>query len=121
MLAWVNFPGEFRVFPYYTLHATLRLARDGTAFPAIIEFISPGFPFRKTCWPEGEQVNVCRSSPGHQLCQALAYRWTCLERGAAIARHAEKALVLLQPANDWMRIGAIHEHTPQFRVRKTVV
>src|SRR5207344_1947949 len=28
-----------------------------------------------------------------------------------IARHAEKAIVLIQSANDWTRIWAIHEHT----------
>ena len=92
-------------------NTTLRLARDGTGFLAIIEPISPGFPFHKTRCPEGEEVNGCRSSLSNQLCQALAYCWTCFERGAAIACHAEKARILIQPANDWMRIRAIHEHT----------
>src|SRR5436305_4049087 len=90
---------------------TLKLARNSTRFQAIIEFISPGLPFRKTCRPEWEEVNGCRSSLSNKLCQALAYGWTGFERGAAIARHTEKALILIQPANDWTRIGAIHEHT----------
>src|SRR5437868_11840083 len=98
-------------FFYNTLSTTLRLARDGTGFQAIIEFISPRFPFCKTCCPEWDQVNGCRSSLSNQLCQALDYGWTCFERGAAIARHAEKALILIQSANDWTRIRAIHEHT----------
>ena len=98
-------------FFYNTLSTTLRLARDGTAFQAIIELISPRFPFHKTCCPEGEEVNGCRSSLSHQLRQALAYGGTGFERGAAIARHTEKAFVLMQSANDWMRIRTIHEHT----------
>jgi hypothetical protein len=41
-------------FSYNALHTTFRLARDGTDFQAIIEFISPRFPFHKTCCPEWE-------------------------------------------------------------------
>src|ERR1051326_657793 len=90
---------------------TIRLARDGANFLAIIEFISPGLPFRKTVCPEWEEVDGCRSSFGNKLCQALAYRWAGFERSAAIARHTEKAFILIQLANDWTRIRAIHEHT----------
>src|SRR2546423_14233363 len=99
---------------------TLRLARDGTDFQAIIEFISPRFPFHKTCCPEWEEVNGCRSSLSNKLCQALAYGWTGFERGAAIACHAEKTLVLIQSANDWTRIRAIHEHTPPVASHNTL-
>src|ERR1051326_3711257 len=90
---------------------TVRLARDGADFLAVVEFISPGFPFCKTGCTEGEEVDGCRSSFGNKLCQAFAYRWAGFKRSAAIARHTEKAFILIQLANDWTRIGAIHEHT----------